>query len=130
MRNEKAYIPAAPFVSTAAIGFISGIFGPISVGIGIAEILIGMHFMKKNKSYATSLFAGGVIATFMGIGEVIWGSMSITGNTTTASLTGWKKILMPSAYGFELLNKAFTPKVPSFTPTPQTVIETGVRTVW
>ena len=128
---EKAYIPATPFISTAGIGFISGLFGPLSVILGLGEVVVGYYVMKHKRSkWGTPLFAGGIIATFMGLGEIVWGGMAQTGNTTTSSLVGWKKLLYPSAYGYELLGKVFTPKLPTFTPTPETAVQTGVRTVW
>lgn len=129
--NERGYLPATPFLATTGIGFVSGLFGPLSIVIGLGEAVVGYYMYKHRKGkWGAPLLAGGVIATFMGIGEVVWGGMFATGKTTTSSLEGWQKILMPSAYGFELLNKAFTPKIPSFTPTPETAVQTGVRTVW
>ena len=129
-RAEKGMIPAAPFVMTSGIGFISGMWGPFSVIIGLGEVLIGLHMYKGKKKYGSAILAGGILATFMGIGEVVWGIMSTTGNTNTASLEGWKKIMLPSAYGYEMLGKAFQPKLPTFTPTPQSAVQTGLRTMW
>lgn len=130
--NEKGYIPATPFVTTAGIGFLSGLWGPISLVLGLGEVVTGYFMLKKRKGkWGAPLFAGGIIATFMGVGEMVWGIQSIKGKTETSSLEGWEKIMFPSAYGFELLNKIFTPKMPApFTPTPESAVQTGVRTVW
>ena len=127
---EHGHIPSAPIISTMGIGFLSGLWGPISIVVGIGEVIAGYYMYKKHSKWGSPVLAGGIIATFMGLGETMWGAMSVNGYTTTSSLVGGWKIMWPAAYGMEWVSKIFAPKVPSFVPTPETVVQTGLRTVW